>query len=148
MMEVYLVEKEAIRLIGMSVQTKLQDAEANLVPLNDSYNKRIAEINNQVHSSFDYAVSIDPPDYHVETDEFTFIIGAEVDDLNDVPLGMVSLELPSYTYASVKKTGDSTFGFLMKWVNASPHFELAETYSIEFDRSQEEVTLMFPLKKK
>ncbi|UVI32966.1 GyrI-like domain-containing protein [Paenibacillus spongiae] len=145
-MEVRIVEKDAIRLIGMSTQTTLQDAGEKLPRLNDSFKERKAEIAGKVDSSLDYAVSIDPLDYKVETDAFTFIIGTEVERIEHLPQGMAAHECPPYIYACVEKTNDSTFEYLLHWVNASD-YELAETYSIEeVDHMKGTITLMFPVR--
>jgi predicted transcriptional regulator YdeE len=125
----------------------VHDAGVTGPALNARFEERKHEIANRVNSSLQYAVSIDPPNYNDDADEFELMIGVEVDSLEHIPDGMESMELLSSTYASVVKADDSTFGSLIRWINESD-YELADSYSIEVhDLNKDSVLLMFPILK-
>jgi predicted transcriptional regulator YdeE len=146
--EVNIVEKGSIKIIGMAISTLLQDVGNTGPAMHARFQERINEIIDRVNPAMDYAVSIDPPNYNDDTDDFKLMIGVEVNSFDHIPIEMESLELPSSTYVCVIKTDDSTFGFLISWVNES-EYELAHTYSIEVhDNTLESVVLMFPIQKK
>jgi predicted transcriptional regulator YdeE len=147
-LEVNIVEKASIKIVGMSISTLLQDVGNTGPAMYARLEERKNEIIGRINPAMDYAVSIDPPNYNVDTDDFKLMIGVEVDSFDRIPREMESLELSSSKYACVIKTDDSTFGYLIRWVNES-HYELADTYSIEVhDNTLESVVLMFPIQKK
>jgi predicted transcriptional regulator YdeE len=144
-MKVNIVEKGTIKVVGMAIHTLLQNAGSTGPAIHARFVERKDEVINSINPSLDYGVSIDPPNYNDETDEFKLMIGVEVDNFENVPHGMESLELPATKYACVNKTDDSTFGFLYHWVNESDYV-LADTYSIElYDNSNGSKILMFPI---
>jgi predicted transcriptional regulator YdeE len=146
--EVNIVEKGSLKIVGMAIHTLLHDVSNTGPAMLARFEERIDEILDRVNSAIDYAVSMDPPNYNDDTDEFKLMIGVEVDSFVRVTDEMVSLELPPSTYACVNKTDDSNFGFLFRWVIESD-YELADTYSIEVhNNTLESVVLMFPIQKK
>jgi predicted transcriptional regulator YdeE len=143
--EVNIVEKGSLKIVGMAIHTLLQDVGNTGPAMHARFEERIDEILDRVNAAIDFAVSIDPPNYNDDTDEFKLMIGVEVNSFDRVPDEMESLELLPSTYASVIKTDDSAFGFLFRWVKESD-YELADTYSIEVhDNTLESVVLMFPI---
>lgn len=147
-MEVNIEAKGPILIVGMAISTLLKDVGTAGPALHAEFEQRKKEITNRINPSLAYAVSIDPPNYDDDRDEFRLVLGVEVDNLDHVPSGMESMEIPSSTYASVIKTGHSTFGSLMKWIRESD-YELTDTYSIEVeDATKESVELMFPIQRK
>jgi predicted transcriptional regulator YdeE len=147
-MEVTIIQNKSFTFIGMSIETLLQDVGVKGPALNASFMARQNEVSHRINPQVDYAISVDPPNYNDDTDNYKLTIGVEVDQIDQIPEGMESIEVTA-TYASVLlKRGDSTFGALYRWVNES-EYELADLYSIEIhDHNAGTISLLFPIKKK
>jgi len=146
-MEVSIVERKSLQIVGLSIHTLLQDVDVNGPALHARYEKRVSEIANRIHPDIDYAVSVDPPNYNDETDEYKLLIGVEVASLEQIPHEMESYDFLG-TFACLLKTDHSAFGALIRWVNQS-EYELADIYSIEVhDHTNNSIVLMFPILKK
>jgi predicted transcriptional regulator YdeE len=143
--EVKIVENKSYKMIGMAIHTLLDEVGRTGPELRVRFEERVHEIINRVTPpTMDYAVSIDPPNYNENTDEFKLMLAVEVDSLDLIPPEMESIELTG-TYASVIKTDDSTFGSLFRWVNESG-YKLADAYSIEvYDHAKKSIELLFPI---
>ncbi|HPR17285.1 MAG TPA: AraC family transcriptional regulator [Candidatus Cloacimonadota bacterium] len=103
-MDVKIVEKEAMKVIGMEVITTMKN---NTIPqLWDRFNKVCCSINNVKVKNV--ALGICPPVNMKEFDEntpFSYIAGLIVENFDDVPKEMVTYEIPTQKYAVITHKG-------------------------------------------
>jgi predicted transcriptional regulator YdeE len=146
-MEVAIVEHGPMKLVGLSIHVLLADVERKAPVLVADFEGRRENIIERIVPGVDIIVSIDPPDYNDDTDNFKLFKGVLVDRLSaELPKGLELLELPAMTYACTSKpVNDHTvFGSLYRWVQGSGH-ELADLYSIEWVENGA-TTLMLPIR--
>lgn len=161
-MEVQIISKDKLQIIGMRVETLLKDTrEQMIIPrLQQQFNQRINEIKGAERLPITYGVFIDPPNYNPDTDLFTWIAGVEVSSETELPYDMIRYEIPAGTYAVLQYTGDidnagSAYDRLYHWVINSS-FQSAGTYGFEeystinsaVERIQADFKLHFPVETK
>jgi AraC family transcriptional regulator len=161
-MEVHIIKKEKIQIMGMKVETLLKDTKEQMIipKLQQQFNERVYEINGAKQLPVTYGIFIDPPNYNPSTDVFTWVAGVEVSDEFELPEKMIRYEIPEGTYAVLKYTGDidnagSAYDRLYNWVKNSS-YQLAGTYGFEeystihsaIERKQADFKLHFPVKNK
>lgn len=161
-MEVRIVERESVRIVGVKIETLLQESkEQNIIPaLQQSFNKRLNEVVGAIGFPTTYGIFIDPPNYNPDTDLFTWIAGIEASPEAEAPIDMISYVIPKGTYAVLEYHGDidnagSAYGRLFDWVNDSEYEHEGsfgfEMYLKEYDaleRKSGSFLLHFPVKSK
>ncbi|SEB92167.1 GyrI-like domain-containing protein [Paenibacillus sp. GP183] len=161
-MAIRIIEREHSRIIGMKLETLLQDTrEHQIIPkFQQSFNERLEEVSGVVGLPNTYGLFIDPPNYNPDTDLFTWIAGVEVSPYVEPPVGMISYELPNATYAVLEYQGDidragDAYGELYEWINNSEYeqagtygFELYSTVHSPLERGKAVFLLHFPIKHK
>ena len=100
-MEAVILDKPAMKLIGLTAIVTLYDVQHNRTTINlaSNFMDRRAEITNYINGKVVYGISTDPDDYNPETEPFEFLIGMEVSSNENIPDGMVYREIPANTYA-------------------------------------------------
>jgi predicted transcriptional regulator YdeE len=156
-METRIVEKDSFKVIGMSLETLLQDEreQRNIPKLFDAFAKRMTEVGNR-NNDRSIGIFIDPPNYNPKTDKFKWIAGVEVSDDKDVPEGMEFYSFPKHTYACTTYRGSmdvahQAYNYLYQWVKES-EYTLADSFGIEYVLESNGdgsvvMDLMFPVKK-
>lgn len=124
-MEVKIMEKEAMKIVGMKVNTTIKN---NKIPqLWDKFNKVSCSIPNLKETKL--ALGICPPveikDFNEET-PFDYISGMIVENFDDVPEGMITYEIPAQKYAVITHKGtldtlQDTYNYLFTWSKESGH---------------------------
>lgn len=161
-MEITIVKREPVRIIGMKIETLLQDTrEQRIIPtLQQSFNKRVNEVVGSIGFPTTYGIFIDPPNYNPDTDLFTWIAGIEVSHETEPPIDMISYVIPKGTYAVLEYHGDidnagSAYGELFEWINDSAYEQAGsfgfEMYPKEYnaiERKAASFLLHFPVKSK
>ncbi len=164
-MEAIIIDKPAMKLIGLATNVTLYDVQQNRTTIKLGYNfmDRRAEITNSINGKEVFGISTDPEDYNPETDQFEFFIGVEVSSNENIPDGMVYRELPANTYAlfTFKGAADNAgavHAYLYStWLKQSG-YELSGLYNIEIydernhasTESDESISvyICFPVRKK
>ncbi|MEH7225404.1 GyrI-like domain-containing protein [Bacillus sp. JJ1566] len=161
-MEIKIVERESVRIIGLKIETLLQDTrDQKIIPkLQQSFNKRLNEVAGAINLPTTYGIFIDPPNYNPDTDLFTWIAGVEVSLEAEPPIDMNSYEIPKGTYAVLEYHGDidnagSAYGELFDWI-ANSEYEQAGTFGFEkypeeynaYERKAASFLLHFPVNSK
>ncbi len=139
-MEPKILRKESFKAVGMKYLGKNENNEIS--QLWDRFVPRIPEIRHlsaaMGEASFGLCYTLVDPS---EPGEFSYIAALPVDQLADIPEGMVGVEVPAQTYAVAESHGlgeiGQTYDFLIKkWLPTSPYeagkgpdFEL---YPMEF----------------
>lgn len=137
-MEAIIIDKPAMKLIGLATNVTLYDVQQNGTTIKLGYNfiDRRAEIINSINGKEVFGISTDPEDYNPEIDQFEFFIGVEVSSNENIPDGMVYRELPANTYAlfTFKGAADNAgavHAYLYStWLKQSG-YELSGLYNIE-----------------
>jgi AraC family transcriptional regulator len=124
-MEVKIVEKEAMKIVGMKTRTTIKN---NTIPqLWDKFNKVSCSIPNVKVNKV--ALGICPP---VETKDFNeekpfdYITGLIVENFENVPKDMITYEIPAQKYAVITHRGaldklQETYNYLFTWSKESGH---------------------------
>lgn len=159
-MTIKIIEREASHIIGMQLETLLQDTrEQQIIPqLQQSFNKRVNEVHGAIGLPITYGIFIDPPNYNPDTDPFIWIAGVETSTDVEPPAGMISYDLPKATYAVLEYQGDidkagEAYDELYKWIHES-EYEQVGTYGFELyskihsplERRVADFLLHFPVK--
>lgn len=162
-MEAKILEKPAMKIIGLSTNVTLYDVQQNRTTLKLAANflQRRSEIKNCINQREVFGLSMDPEDYNPETDPFEFFVGIEVSSNEDIPEGMVFREIPANTYVLFTFKGPfenagAVHAYLYTtWLKQSG-YELSSLYNIEIydernhgPESEESLTdIIFPVRKK
>lgn len=162
-MEAVIIQKPAMRLVGLATNVTLYDVQQNRTTLKLSANfmERRAEVKNCLNEREAFGLCTDPEDYNPEIDPFEFFIGVEVSSYEDIPTGMVVREIPANTYVLFTFKGPfenagAVHAYLYStWLKQSG-YQLAGPYNIEIydernhgPESEESVTdICFPVRKK
>lgn len=161
-MDIKIIEREQLRIIGIKLETLLQETRKQMIipKLQQSFNERLKEVNGAVGLPITYGVFIDPPNYNPDTDLFTWIAGVEVMHDVEPPEDMILYELPKATYAVLEYKGDvdragDAYGKLYEWIENSD-YEQAGTYGFEMysrvhsplEGGNADFMLHFPIKRK
>lgn len=161
-MGIRIVEREHFRIIGIKIETLLKDTkEQHIIPkLQQSFNEKITEVKDAINLPTTYGVFIDPANYNPKTDLFTWIAGVQVIPNAEPPVGMISFELPTATYAVLEYRGNMdraghAYGELYSWIKNS-EYEQVGTYGFELynkihsplERGDADFLLHFPIKYK
>lgn len=160
-MEAIIIDKPAMKLIGLAMNVTLNDVQKNRMTIKLGYKfmDRRAEVTNLINGKEVFGVSTDPEDYNPETDQFEFFIGVEVSSNENIPDGMVYRELPSNTYVlftfkgAADNAGDVHAYLYSTWLKQSG-YELSGLYNIEIydernhgPESEESITdICFPVR--
>jgi AraC family transcriptional regulator len=135
-MEPKMIKRAGFQVVGMKYRGKNEQKE--IPQLWRQYGARWQEIENLVNEKVAYGVM---DHFDEDSGEFDYIAAMEVENVKDIPEGMVSVELPEQTYAvfpctlaTIKESYDAA---LKKWLPESgyrhsggPEFEL---YDENFD---------------
>lgn len=156
-MEVKIIEKEAMKVIGMDVVTTQKN---NKIPqLWDNFNKRFHEIENIAVKNACLGVCpyVEMQDFN-EDSEFRYIAGAIVKDFSKVPDGMVTYDMPAQKYAVVTHKGtldklQETYQYIYaEWLKNS-EFEFCPSAEFEwyderfkFGSEDSELDLYIPIR--
>jgi AraC family transcriptional regulator len=92
-MEVDIIKKEKMQIVGMKVETLLKDTKEQMIipKLQQQFNQRVHEIKGAKQLPVTYGIFIDPPNYNPNTDLFTWVAGVEVSDKFELPENMISM---------------------------------------------------------
>lgn len=161
-MEAVIIEKPAMKLVGLVTKVTLTDVLENRTTLKlaSSFFERRTEINNCINRIEVFGLSTDPEDYNPDTDKFEYFIGVEVSSNDAIPDGMVFREIPAntyclFTYKGPFENAGSVHNYLYSaWLKQSG-YELAGLYNIEIydernhgPESNDSVTdICFPVRK-
>lgn len=99
--QVQLLELQEIKLVGLYVTSSFQGHLPERVEaMKQEFHKRKDEVRNVIHPERYISPSF--------TSEvlFTYLICMEVDNLSEVPKGMIGFTIPPHRYAKVKSEGD------------------------------------------
>ncbi len=156
-MEAKIVSREAIKVIGMSVQTTQKE---NTIPqLWSRFNPVACSIKNQVvpRAALGICPHTDLKDFSEES-EFEYIAGMEVSSFDDIPEGMLSYEVPAQRYAvfthkgSLETLGDTYNAIYSDWFSkndyefkAGAEFELYDE-RFKFGADDSEMDIYVPIK--
>lgn len=158
-MNIEIVEKDSIYLVGLRCETLLKDTREKLIipKLQQAFNQRIDEINGLVNGPVTYGVFIDPPNYKPDTDLFTWIAAAEVREEYTKPDDMIYYQLPARKYAVIDYKGNiddagSAYDTLYRWIQGT-EYKIADLFGFEmysyihsaFERKQSDFKLHFPI---
>ncbi|MCC3373735.1 GyrI-like domain-containing protein [Cohnella sp. REN36] len=162
-MESTIIQKPAMRLVGLATKVTLYDVQQNrtTLKLSAEFMERKAEVINCINEREVFGLCTDPEEYDPETDPFEFFIGVEVSSNGDIPKGMVVREIPAHTYVlftfkgSFENAGAVHAYLYSTWLKQSG-YELAGSYNIEIydernhgPESEDSVTdICFPVRKK
>lgn len=161
-MNVKIVERGPIQLVGLVCQTLLKDTREQLIipKLQHDFNQRINEITGLINYPHTYGVFIDPPNYNPETDLFTWIASVEVGNEYSMPDGMITYQIPANKYAVLSYQGNIddagiAYDTLYRWITESK-YKISDTYGFEmygqihsaYDRRETNLKLHFPIIKK
>ncbi len=162
-MKALMIEKPALRLIGMAVQVTLRDVQISkaTLRLSSEFIERQGDIQKRLNERVMYGVSTDPEHYNPETDPFEFFIGQEVSSDSDIPDGMVYRELLANTYVSFTFQGcydnaGAVHQYLhTRWLTDSG-YALAGLYNVEIydernhgpESEDSETDIWFPVRLK
>lgn len=156
-MEVKIVKKEAMKIIGMKTTTTIKNN--NIPQLWDKFNKVNCSIKNVKVQRV--ALGICPPveikDFNEES-PFDYITGLIVENFDDVPEGMLTYEIPAQKYAVITHKGaldklQETYNYLYSvWPKESemkfsggPEFELYDERFM-FASAESEMDIYRPVK--
>jgi AraC family transcriptional regulator len=135
-MDLKIVEKEALKVIGMKVITTQKN---NTIPqLWNRFNPRCKEIRNIAQEGVCVGIcpNVDTNDFSENT-EFAYIAGMIVENFDEVPEGMETLEIPAQKYAVATHKGaldtlNDTYHYLYaEWLPNSD-YEFCPTAEIEW----------------
>jgi AraC family transcriptional regulator len=103
-MEVKIVEKEAMKIVGMKTTTTIKNN--NIPQLWDKFNKKSCSIPNVKVQKVSLGVcpSVDVKEFNEEV-PFDYIAGIIVENFDNVPDGMVTYEIPAQKYAVLTHKG-------------------------------------------
>jgi len=134
-MEVKIVKKDAMKIVGMSVMSTIKE---NTIPqLWQDFNQKACKIGNVLTKGV--AVGVCPPVDTKNFDDntpFKYIAGLIVENFDDVPEGMESYEIPAQKYAVITHKGaldtlqKTYIYFYNTWVKES-NYEF--TFGAEFE---------------
>lgn len=161
-MAVQLIEREAFRIIGLTLETMLHETrEQMIIPkLQHTFHARIAEIDGAIGLPTTYGLFIDPPNWNPETEPFRWIAGVEVGGDVVPPADMVTYELPKATYAVLAYQGSiaeagSAYDQLYRWISNSEYelaglvgFELYTTNESAVERGTADFLLHLPVRRR
>ncbi|WP_078549188.1 GyrI-like domain-containing protein [Litchfieldia alkalitelluris] len=161
-MTIKIVKRDSAHIIGMKIETLLKDTrEQMIIPkLQQSFNKRLKEVNGAIDLPITYGIFIDPPNYNPAQDPFIWIAGVECSVDSEPPVGMISYTLPKATYAVLEYQGDIdnasvAYNELYEWIKDSDYeqeglygFEMYSTVHSSLDRRKAEFLLLFPIRLK
>ncbi|HEY4552891.1 MAG TPA: GyrI-like domain-containing protein [Bacillaceae bacterium] len=152
-----LIEKEAFYAIGLKWKGTFQEAGAGQIrPVHEELQKRLKEIRNVTNPEIMLGLS-----YHARPDGkgFTHYAAVEVEKVDEIPPGMVSISVPTLKYALYehrKGQGiEASYSNIYKWIanqgyqennpDSLTHFE---KYPMKQDPYSEdpEFTIMIPIK--
>lgn len=129
-----IVYKEGFTLVGMKYEGKNDNNEIPM--LLHKFFLRLKEIKHRVNHKVSYGYNT-WTDKIIETGEFTYIAGVEVEDESDLPEGMVYIKVPRNKYALfsinslIEDIGKSISDIYSKWLPMTG-LELADNYDFEF----------------
>ncbi|MFK7694667.1 GyrI-like domain-containing protein [Paenibacillus sp. HJGM_3] len=162
-MEAIIVNRPALRLVGLAVQVTLQEVlqDRTTFKLGSAFMSRKGEIMSIAEGNTVYGLSTDPEGYDPDTDPFEYFIGMEVTSTRTIPDGMVVREIPANTYAVFTfqghedNAGEVHHYLYSTWLKEQP-YELCGLYNVEvYDErnkgpeSEESITdIWFPVRRK
>src|SRR5690625_2240974 len=161
-MEIRTERKSAFKVIGITLTVILREArKKNLIThLHEQFNNRVHEINHRINHNIGYGIFIDPPNYHPDTDPFTWIAGVEVNNISNPPEGMEGFKFPENLYAITTYQGPKggagiLYDKLYNWVSNSEYI-IASNYGLEVysddsndvEQDYMKMELWFPIKKR
>lgn len=111
-----LVEKSAIKVIGVRIIATWDDLFVEMHNAWKAFLPRHTEIPERVSDVFLGAT------LSKENDEYTQLIGVEVSDIDEVPDGMIAVEIPSQRCVHHQHVGPGTgiaasYGKIYKWAD-------------------------------
>ncbi|MBN2040860.1 MAG: AraC family transcriptional regulator [Spirochaetes bacterium] len=157
MIEAKIVEKESFLVIGPAIRaTSEQEENFKKIPVfwtECLKNKVLETIPNTIKNNACYGICLDP-----KSNEFTYMIAAQVSTLEEIPDNMIGREIPGGKYAVFTAKGpatqavqDLTRYIYGEWISGSgyslaerPDFELYDERSNYGDDS--EVDIYIPVK--
>lgn len=129
-MEPKIVQKEAFCVVGVSKRFKM--GETNDIPqLWGQLMGKMDQIKHLVGDGNSYGVTTN---YEEEENVFEYIAAFKVSEIEDVPEGMVSLEIPAQTYAvfpcTMPTIGETYDIIYQTWL---PQSEYEHAYTAEYE---------------
>lgn len=153
-MQVKIVEKEALTVIGLSCFTTLKE---NQIPqLWERFNQRKEEIQQRINQHIALGISEFNPNPHDRP--FTYLACVPVKKVISIPKGMVTKTIPKMKYVvathkgSLKTLGETFDDIHAVWLPRSnyqpaevPDFELYDERFLGADHEQSEVDVYIPI---
>ncbi|MGC9358020.1 MAG: GyrI-like domain-containing protein [Anaerolineae bacterium] len=136
-MEPKIVQKEAFTVVGPKLRCKVGET-GDIPQLWGQLMGRMGEIEHLIQDGNSYGVMVN---FDEETEAYDYLAGFGVSEVENVPEGMVSLEIPAQTYAvftcTMPTIGETYNAIYGEWLPQSgyehaptPEFEL---YPMSFD---------------
>ena len=162
-MKPVIKEINEIKIIGMEKTTTLQTSYIDIPKLWEAFCKRMCEINNIKNAKVFYEarkpdLNFDMNDF-TETTEFTEIAGLEVDEVKDIPEGMVNITVPAGKYAVFTHKGFAkdlrqTYEYIWGTWLPNSNYEADLKYDFELygerfrgaDNKESEIDIYIPIK--
>lgn len=150
-----IVVRREFNVVGISCETTMMDKDIKVPDVVEEFHSsRIGEVQNRIDETTSYGIFVDPPNFNPEKDEFTWIAGVEVTDVQEIPTDMTSVTIPAHQYAVVAFDPNTDeinpYQFLYQWFT-SEGYEEADLIGFEVYNPYKGVdsnyTLYLPVKK-
>jgi predicted transcriptional regulator YdeE len=150
-----IVTKEAFKGVGVKWSgTFEQAAKREIKELLQNFRIKVSQIKNAINPDTILGLS-----YHHSVSDFTLYLVVEVENDNNVPDGMESISVPTYTFVGSKYEGEDVHGEYIKlynWVEQSNYkldqdvLEHLEEYPIDYNPFTDEpkLNLFIPITEK
>lgn len=150
-----LVTKESFHAVGLQWEGTFAEARAGGIRvIHTEMQRRLQEIKNVLHPHTLLGLS-----YHNTGDGFIHYAVVEVDNIEDIPEGMISITLPTLTYAKCEHTKgqniDTSYNNIYAWIENQGYKLLKEdiTHFEKYPMDQDpyskdpEFVIMIPIEK-
>ncbi|WP_199616142.1 GyrI-like domain-containing protein [Paenibacillus alkalitolerans] len=152
-MDIHIVTLKEFHIVGPMITTKI--GEDKIPGLWDEFGRRRHEIKNRTDPYFAYGLSEYSPD---PRKSFNHIVGFSVQNLDDIPDGMVGRTIPMQQYALFVYTGHrigEVYEYSDKWFATSEYkwaeaadFELYDNRFVRGDDGKKTISVYIPITKK
>ncbi len=151
-MEIDIIDKEALKLVGVDYYGPLGSLENGKNPIENLWDRFAAFCENRWYTIEDIVVEEDVSyEVHMwnqeeleETRNFMAFIGVEIEELVNVPIELVVKVIPESRYARIRLVGDEIANWeelvYKEWLESSEYqVRLFGTYSLDYQRYDEKV---------
>jgi AraC family transcriptional regulator len=137
-MEVQVKKGREIKIVGLkvSVKTGANSGFNEITKLWDEFMERIEEVKSRTNEYVTYGIVFLKENFQ-EGDDFTYLVGVEVDNFKRIPSGMIYKRLPRGQYAvieykgSIHQKGDVYDYYYNKWLPSVAYKAPKSLYEIE-----------------